>query len=340
MLRGFAKFLRKCWRLYSLLNRPHGKTAYLKKPLLLVDNAVMARPNFLIIGSAKCGTTSLASILAGHPDCCFAHPKEASFFQDTVNCQVNQNYAKGLDCYEQFFKHYQGEKSVGEGTPSYSDRTPSPGTAARIYKFDPGMKIIYMLRDPLERQVSAWRMFYLLASGETRPSIREHAWALRGFDYWMREQESVFQWDECRYQYQLEAYLNYFPLNQVHLSILEDWNTNKECEVESALRFLNLDPHALPKDVHETPNRNSDRIVIRPSVAKLRKHAMARQIASTVPKALRRWAHEKITKVSVALPEATLSDDVRSRFISYVKSDCSSILKLLNRDVSIWKNLT
>lgn len=298
------------------------------------------RPNFLIVGSAKCGTTSLSSILAAHPDCCFAHPKEASFFQDTVNCQVNHNFAKGLDWYKQFFKHYGGEKSVGEGTPSYSDRTQSPGTAARIYKFDPAMKIIYMLRDPLERQVSAWRMFYLLASGEARPSIREHAWALKGFDYWMREQESVSQWDECRYQYQINAYLNYFPLNQVHLSILEDWKTNKESEVVSALRFLDLDPVALPKIVHETPNRNSDRVVIRPSIAQLRNHSTARHVASMIPKALRRWVHENITKLSVVLPDATLSVDVKSRFISYVKDDCVSILKLLNRDVSIWKNLT
>lgn len=84
------------------------------------------KPNFIIIGAAKCGTTALASILDSHPDCCMSRLKEVSFFQDTIDFEPNPNYEKGWEWYQKAFSHYNGEPIVGEATPSYADRSRSP----------------------------------------------------------------------------------------------------------------------------------------------------------------------------------------------------------------------
>jgi hypothetical protein len=67
-------------------------------------------PTFLLLGAAKCGTTSLAYYLSQHPDVCFSDPKEPIFFE--------AEYEKGLDHYwQKYFQAWSGERAIGEGRP-------------------------------------------------------------------------------------------------------------------------------------------------------------------------------------------------------------------------------
>ncbi|NJM99335.1 MAG: sulfotransferase [Phormidesmis sp. RL_2_1] len=255
------------------------------------------KPTFLIIGSAKCGTTALASILSNHPDCCMSRPKEVKFFLDTIDYKPNNpDYEKGWDWYQQAFAHYNGEAIIGEGTPNYSARTRSPNTAKRVYGFNPNMKLIYMVRNPLERQVSAWKMEYTFGQSEAFPPIPEYEWALKGLNYWMQMQREQGQWNDCCYGYQLEAYEAFFPRESICVSFLEDWKHSKDAEISRILRFLDLDPTLLPEGIQESANRGADRKISRPLVKKLEQMLLFALLFNICPQA-GETGHEKISPI-------------------------------------------
>lgn len=294
------------------------------------------KPTFIIIGSAKCGTTALASILAAHPDCCMSEPKEVSFFQDTIDFQPNSNYEKGWEWYQQAFSHYNGEVVVGEATPSYSDRSRSPSTAKRIYDFNPHMKIIYMVRDPLARQISGWKMQYAMGKGKYFPWRREDEWALKGFEYWMRMQKSVRQWDECRYSYQLEAYEEYFPKENICISFIEDWRLSKKNEVIRIMSFLGLDTNLWDTQISENANRLEDRKVERSFLKKMQKSSRLKGILRYLPLSVRNWAKVNIAYRHISYPTTSLSDATKNEFIDYICEDARSFLRSNGKDLDLW----
>ncbi len=106
-------------------------------------------PSFMIIGVQKGGTSSLYFYLQQHPDLIASSPKELHYF-DTLNVTPSQNYKK------LFPKKYFTYHRSFEATPRYIYY---PGTAKKIHEFDPKMKFIVLLRDPVKRAFSAWNMY-------------------------------------------------------------------------------------------------------------------------------------------------------------------------------------
>jgi Sulfotransferase family len=298
------------------------------------------KPTFIIIGSAKCGTTALASMLGVHPDCCMSNPKEVNFFQDkTTSCAgmpPNQNYEKGWQWYQQAFAHYNGEPVVGEASVAYSQRSRSPNTAKRIHEFNPDIKIIYLVRHPLERQISAWKMLW--ADGLAGGNVYGAKWALKGFDFWMRKgmTKEWDQWDECCYHYQLAAYLEYFPIEQITVSFTKDRRADMNVELVKILRFLGLDPAKQPKDFQKEANRADDRIIDRPVLKKVRTHPLSRAVVGYFPASWRDWARNNIARKRAIPPEPVLSEETKAEFINYVKPDAEIFLKQWGKPSDFW----
>jgi len=292
------------------------------------------KPQFLIVGSAKCGTTALASVLEEHPDCCFSRPKEASFFQDNVDLERNENIARGWDWYQKFFDHFDGESIVGEGTPSYSDRSRSPKTAERIFDFNPDMKIIYMVRDPLGRQISAWKMDYAMGQEGLFPDRKELKWAKKGFTYWMGMQRDSLQWDECRYHYQVSAYTERFPASNVLVVFLEDWKNSMQEQIDRVFDFLGLSSGNCDTDVFS--NRAEDRTTISPLVRGLRSNSGLRFIWNRLPK----WVVDRLGFITKGkpwkYPETDLSPEIETEFLKYIRSDNLKFLKDWGKPHDFW----
>ena len=111
-----------------------------------------ARPYFLILGAQKAGTVSLYRYLASHPNIVPAIRKEIGFFdQDTL-------FSRGYDWYQSQFpaRESVGDRVTFEATPEYLYY---PAVASRLYSYDPGIKLIVLLRNPIERAISAWNMY-------------------------------------------------------------------------------------------------------------------------------------------------------------------------------------
>jgi hypothetical protein len=137
-----------------------------------------SKPRFLIIGAQKAGTTALYYYLADHPDIIPAREKEIGFFSPEgfealahhphhpILCPPSGSiysdrtaYAAAAAWYHNFFPlpFKLGHRLTFEATPEYLYYAEAP---RRIFRYDPMMKLIVLLRDPVERAFSAWNMYH------------------------------------------------------------------------------------------------------------------------------------------------------------------------------------
>jgi hypothetical protein len=108
--------------------------------------------NFIICGAQKAGTTALYAYLKDHPEICMADRKEAHFFNDETNFGNGKpNYAK----YHSLFAPEASNRIAGEATPIYMYWYDAP---RRIWEYNPDMKLIVVLRNPIYRAYSHWNM--------------------------------------------------------------------------------------------------------------------------------------------------------------------------------------
>lgn len=107
------------------------------------------RPDFIILGAQKAGTTSLHYYLDQHPNMSGSYPKEINFFDR------DYYFEKKLEDYEKHFR--------GLGTMKYFESTPeylyTPNTYKVMHDIYPDLKLIVLLRDPVKRAYSAWNMY-------------------------------------------------------------------------------------------------------------------------------------------------------------------------------------
>lgn len=107
----------------------------------------MRKIDFIGVGASRSGSSWLSSCLAEHPEICFSTEKETHFFDDL------HSYQKGPDYYESFFKCHSNNQIKGEFTPGYFT---NHEVAERIYNHNPNVKIIVILRNPVERAYSEY----------------------------------------------------------------------------------------------------------------------------------------------------------------------------------------
>ena len=112
------------------------------------------RLGFVIVGAQKCGTSALAHFLSQHPEICMASPTEAHIFDapdyvpGTPTAEVDRRH-------EASFAHGAGARIWGEATPIYMFL---PGIAGELSRYNPHLKLIVLLRDPVERAISNYHM--------------------------------------------------------------------------------------------------------------------------------------------------------------------------------------
>lgn len=107
---------------------------------------------FLICGTQKGGTSALDSYLRKHPAICMAREKEVHFFD---NEELFAARRPDYSVYHSFFEPESDQRLAGEATPIYMYWEPA---AKRIWEYNPGMKIIVILRNPIDRAYSHWNM--------------------------------------------------------------------------------------------------------------------------------------------------------------------------------------
>ena len=200
-----------------------------------MDSAVTL-PNFLIIGTQKAGTTWLQHMLRQHPDV-YLPSLEVHFFDKA------HRYRRGLSWYQQFFEEADGETAVGEKTPDYCWTNQSgaeghlPSVHHNIYRVLPEAKLILIVRNPVDRAISA--VNHLIRTRRVPPwySVDE---LLLGDKQDLAEEHGVI--DYGRYYRHIQAYLELFDRNQLLVLVFEkDIVGDPKTGLEKVTEFLSVD---------------------------------------------------------------------------------------------------
>lgn len=230
----------------------------------------MRKPDFIIIGAMKCATTTLHEQLAHQPGLVMSEPKEPNFFSN------DEHYAKGLDHYYSLFAAATPGNLCGESSTHYAKRPTYPQTVARLRNHVPDVKLIYVMRHPIERLVSQYihEWTQLQVSGDINQAVLSFA--------------PLIQYSQ--YSMQLQPYLEAFGSAKILPIFAENLRHHPQRELERVCRFIGYNRTPVWQDSagHEHVSterlRDSawrDALVDQPMLSVLR-----RQL---VPKPLRTW---------------------------------------------------
>ena len=192
--------------------------------------------DFIVAGAQKSGTTALNYYLKRHPRIALPVKKELHFFdKDELFAGGNVSYLPLHDMY----RPARPGSIAGENTPIYLYWRPA---LPRIRNYNPEMKFIVILRNPIERAFSQWNMqrqrgtepldFLEAVEAEPRRIADAAPKQLRKFSYV----------DRGRYGEQLERAFRLFPREQFLVIKYEAFRAQQGETVEEVFRFLNLKP--------------------------------------------------------------------------------------------------
>jgi hypothetical protein len=227
------------------------------------------RPNFFVIGAAKCATSSLCALIGAHREAFMCDPKEPFFFSR------DRNYlGKGWPWYESLFSEARGKLAIGEGSVHYSQRAIYPNVAPRIAADVPKARLIYITRDPLRQIESHWIMLRSFWRAVREDGIRTDS----DFNRSVRETMPVLL-EAARYWEQISWYRDYFSNDQILVLFYEDFKQNGDAVLARCFEFLGIDPQMrIPdseKPVNVSKHHRYDRwffkpVRLLPGMAKIR----------------------------------------------------------------------
>ncbi|NJO70981.1 MAG: sulfotransferase domain-containing protein [Oscillatoriales cyanobacterium RM1_1_9] len=195
---------------------------------------------------AKGGTTSLYRYLSEHPQVVPAIKKEIHFW--------NHHYKRGLDWYLSHFPKLSTDQQLfitGEASPNYFEDVT---VAERIYQAFPQMKLILLLRNPVDRAVSQYYHWMRLGTEKnTLEAAIETEMELLGdypqsttlnSAYW--QLSSKYLWRGI-YGVFLKQWLDIFPREQLLILSSEEFYQHPQSILEQVFEFLGLSPYVLPE---------------------------------------------------------------------------------------------
>lgn len=201
-------------------------------------------PNYLIIGAQKCGTASLFYNLSVHPQVKNCLVKETHYFE--------HNFHRSLSWYRGFFpikRPYLKKVAVGEATPNYLFH---PLCAERIYKTLPNVKLIILLRNPVERAISHY--FQALRKNNETRSIKE---ALTSDEDNINFNEILsspkigikFYKSRGKYAEQIERYFKYFTREQILILSSKEFYEKPNQIFKQVCRFLEIEENLYLREI-------------------------------------------------------------------------------------------
>ncbi len=209
--------------------------------------------DFIVIGAQKCGTTSLFRYLEPHPTLYLPPKKEAPFFN------LDSRFNRGLASYlEEFFRKAPNDALWGTVTPDYMADSRVPERMAATL---PRVKLIAILRDPIERAFSHYRMS-VRRGRETRSfevAIREQVRpeALSG----SREKPDPVNSYVIRGEYAriLKSFYGYFSPDQMMVLFLNELRETPGTVIRRLFEFLDVNPDFEPSNLNTVYHRGSFR---------------------------------------------------------------------------------
>ena len=271
-------------------------------------------PTFIVIGSMKCGTTSLAEYLGAHPDVFMATPKELDFFSN--------HWERGAEWYERFFDAASRAHARGEASPRYSRSPKYRDVPARMASLIPDLRLIYLLRDPIDRIRSTYAHWYH-EGVENRP-----------LEIAVRERPEYV--DGSRYAYQIDLYLEHFDRSQLLILHSDSLRTERQETMRQIFAFIGVD------DFIDLPNLETEFNVSSQRTHELRAGLVLRNALETlhlrqlIPSPIRSAVRHAVIERPDHGPDTSMSPELEDEIITELQPDLARLRTLLGPDFDLW----
>jgi hypothetical protein len=286
--------------------------------------------DFLVIGAAKSGTTWLHQMLKQHPQVFLPGPKELHYFNRrfTENPQVvNYNSEKPVSWYLSFFRPARPDQVLGEICPTYLW---DEDAARRIHDFNPSLKLVAILRQPVERLYS----YYLFLV--QRGSLVDCSFA----EALQRRPDLPARGN---YYTHLSRFLALFPPEQLKVMLYDDLIADNRKFLLDVEDFLGLDEF-IPPDIDQRSN-----ITGAPRFKRL--NHLLFQMRLFLRNNRFDWALDLLRKLGIAYAleqwrtrsavpyeeKPLLDDSIKLELSDYYRDEIDKLEGLIQRDLSAWK---
>jgi hypothetical protein len=281
-------------------------------------------PSFMVVGAQKAGTTWLFECLNEHPSVFVPELKETHFFCPPDRCRHSRKYL-GDEWYRGLFPS-SGEYAVA-GDMTTDDMY--YGAADDIHRVNPDMKIVFMLRHPVERAYSAYWM------------KRRHSIEIERFDRSLEENPQLLE--RGLYHRQIMPFLEKFGEANVRIYIYEEATTKPEAFFSDLCRFLGIDDGVRPKSLSQRVGETKS---LPPLMGFFYYKVMSRIINLPLVRTLWRFLRRN-TRIKERLlgtkafgtegssyPE--MPADIRATMLDYFREENARLFELIGRDIPAW----
>ena len=288
------------------------------------------RLDFLGIGAGKSGTTWLADVLRMHPGIFIPAEKELIYFNDRIaftDVEPNYRHGKPVEWYHAHFRDLKPGQVAGELSPTYLVHLNS---APDIHRYNPAIKLVAILRDPLRRSFSQFQYFL----GKAFIPETDFASAVKARPYLL---------EESLYGRQLEPYLALFPREQMLILFHDDLKRDPRAFYNRVTRFLGVAdffPEGLENPSNET--RDTRFPALNQAINSARMFIHHKGLQRVIP-LLRKTGviplAEAVRDRFNTRPAArsAMPPDVERDYRGYFLSDIEKTERLLGVDLSHWK---
>jgi hypothetical protein len=294
-------------------------------------------PDFLIIGAARAGTSSLYEYMRQHPDIWFSPVKEPMFFSlegtkpdfrgPGDDREINRKSVTDVAAYQALFAGAGSKKAVGEASANYLY---SEEAAARIKHYIPDARMIAVLRNPVERAYSS----FLYMIRDRREQLRDFSQALeqenaRIAGHW----EHIWHYAHMGYYgQQLQRYYALFGKNRIRVYLNEEMKQDAPGLLKNVFSFIGVDDTFLP-DTSITYNEGGvpkrkllNAVLTRPGLVK---RLLRPIMPAAAMKFYTRLKHDNLEK-------PPLDDEVRARLVALYRDDVLRLQDMTGKDLSAW----
>lgn len=309
---------------------------------------MIIKPGFFIVGAAKSGTTSLYNYLRQHTEVYFSPIKEPNFFSDDIDISkfsaiykrntfldtqkyfsnkvledLSITFVRDDDDYERLFELGNESKIRGEASTSYLY---SKNAAKNIYNYNSQSKIIVILRNPIERAFSHYKM--ALRSGHTKLNFKDaiekdlntksKGWGI-----------SELFIDLGLYYDQLKRYYEVFPKEQIKVFLFTDFKDSVDSVLQDCFEFLGVSNIQIKDKSIYNPAKS-------PKHGRLNYYVTRVGLKNVLKKLIPESGINTIKKALFRSDISKLSERDFKFLINVYEDDIKKTANIINRDLSSW----
>lgn len=288
--------------------------------------------DFIVAGAEKCGTTWLADMFRQHPQIFIPEQKELHYFNRKFGefpDLDNYNFYKPMEWYLSFFKGASAEKIKGEICPAYMW---DEDAAHRIFAFEPKIKILIILRNPVERTYSAYRFY--VQRGVIQQNFRN---ALKKYEAHLLARSLYYG--------QVKRYFDLFPNQNIKVIVYDDLKRDSTKVLADIEKFLGVDEY-FPQNINERSYVTGEVkfSFINKILASSRYFAHKFHLSFLLDisrQAGLSWRFEQLRQENKKMEEKTevsqLDEQNQEWLREYFRADVGKLENLISRNLASWK---